>query len=375
MTPPARRRPQLRARTSTRVAFTVITVFVVAQAIWWVVFQRGYIARVADTTLQAWEAEAATAQEAWEAAGGNEGLRQRLLLRHPQLAFEEGGFVVDQVVRKGFVREQLGYMRMFAWEGPFFVLVILSMLGLIARSLREERALKRSHQNFLSAVTHEFKTPLATLRLLVETAQLRDLDAERRRDYLARMAGEVDRLERTSEQVLAAARLEQAPEPPRLARRDLRDAVRERVAALRPGLEARGAELRLELGTRPLPVSLDDDAFALVLGNLLDNAVKYAPEGRRSVTVTLEAHDNLALLHVDDLGAGVEAAERERIFERFHRSGDESTRRTSGTGLGLHLVRSTIEAMNGWVRAGPNPAGNGARFTVTLPLRVEAEAT
>lgn len=367
-----RPRPRFTRRTSTRVAFTVITVFVVAQAVWWVVFQRRYVADVSDTVLSEWNADAVSSQAAWKTSGLDPTVRDELLALHPQLRIEDGAFVVDERVRDAFLAEQRGHLRMFAWEGPFFVVVILSMLWLIGRSLREERELKRSHQNFLSAVTHEFKTPLATLRLLVETAQLRDLGGEKRRDYLARMAGEVDRLERTSEQVLAAARLEQGPLPARMEPRDLRDAVAQRLAALRPGLEARGARVRLEAGAEPLPVSLDEDAFALVLGNLLDNAVKYAPEGRREVTVRLGTRGDVVEMHVDDLGIGVNESERERIFERFHRSGDESTRRAPGTGLGLHLVRSTVEAMNGWVRVAPNPEGIGSRFTVTLPRRVAA---
>ncbi len=370
-----RRPPRLRLsrRTSTRIAFTVIVVFVVAQAVWWVVFQRGYIAEMSDAIVSGWQADAATAQATWDASDRDPSLQDELLALHPQLRVEGDTFVIDAAAREEFLAEQRGYLRMFAWEGPFFVAVILSMLWLIGRSLREERELKRSHQNFLSAVTHEFKTPVATLRLLIETAQLRELDAGKRRDYLERMAGEVDRLERTSDQVLAAARLEQGPLPARLEPRDLRDAVARRVTALRPGLEARGARLRLETGEARLPVSLDEDAFALVLGNLLDNAVKYAPDDRRDIVVRLEARGDLVALHVDDEGIGVVEAERERIFERFHRSGDESTRRAPGTGLGLHLVRRTVEAMNGWVRVEPNPAGVGSRFTVILPRRVAAD--
>lgn len=370
-----RSRPRLAStrRVTTRVAFTVIVVFVVAQAIWWIVFQRDYIAGVSEATLRDWTADAATAQAAWEAADRDPALVDLLLDRHDALVFDGQRFAVDEERRAAFERQQTGYLRMFAYEGPFFVAVILAMLALIAGSLREERELKRSHQNFLSAVTHEFKTPVATLRLLIETAQMRDLDEEKRRDYLRRMAGEVDRLERTSDQVLSAARLEQGPEAPHLAPCDLRDAVASVVRQVRPGLEARGARLRVEAGDVPLHVSLDDQAFALVLSNLLDNAVKYAPEGRRDVVVRLEGTGDLALLHVDDSGVGVEEADRERIFDRFHRSGDESTRRAPGTGLGLHLVRSTVEAMNGWVRVDDNPQGVGARFTVTLPRRVGSQ--
>jgi signal transduction histidine kinase len=365
-------RPRFTRRTSTRLAFTVIVVFVVAQAVWWVVFQRSYIQDVTASRLELWRATAASAQAALDAAGGDPTVRAEQLALHEHLTFQNGRFAVDSQAREAFLADQRGSLRMLTWEGPFFVVVILSMLALIGRSLREERELKRSHQNFLSAVTHEFKTPVATLRLLVETAQMRDLDASRRRDYLARMAGEVDRLERTSEQVLAAARLEQGPLPARLEPRDLRDVAARLVAAHRPSLEARGAEVRFESADAPLPVSLDEDAFGLVVGNLLDNAVKYAPEDRRDVTVRLEGRGDTVAMHVDDRGIGVREAERERIFERFHRSGDESTRRTTGTGLGLHLVRSTVEAMNGWVRVDDNPDGVGSRFTVTLPRRIAA---
>jgi len=369
------RRPGWSRRTSTRLAFTVITVFVVAQAVWWVVFQRGYVAEVSEARLAAWQADAGLAQAVLDGANGDADVAASLLASHPHLMLRGERLVVDTATKEAFLERQQGYLRMFAWEGPFFVVVILSMLTLIGRSLREERELKRSHQNFLSAVTHEFKTPLATLRLLVETAQLRDLDADKRRDYLARMAGEVDRLERTSEQVLTAARLEQAPITAGLEPRDLREVVARLVAASRPGMEARGATLRLESSDQPLPVSLDEDAFSLVLGNLLDNAAKYSPDDRREIIVRLSPGTDVITLHVDDRGFGVDASERKKIFERFHRSGDESTRRATGTGLGLHLVRSTVEAMNGWVRVEPNPTGIGSRFTVTLPRRVAAEGS
>ena len=375
---PAAPRPRRRLdrRTVTRVAFAVIVVFVSAQALWWVIFQRDYVERVTEQRTADWRRDAALAEAALDAARDPESLRDRLQETAPHLVWHEDGTVtVDPDVEAAFIARQRGHLRMFAWEGPFFVAVVLGMLALIASSLRQERALKRSQQNFLSAITHEFTTPLATLRLLVQTAQLRDLDAERRRLYLHRMNDELDRLERTSGQVLAAARLEQTPEAPRLESTDLRTVVRRHLDAARPGLQARGATVRLVGDDRPLPVSLDPEAFALVLSNLLDNAVKYgrpddaAAESEARVTVRLEDRGHLVAVHVDDAGPGVPDPDRERIFDRFWRRGDESTRSAPGTGLGLYLVRSTVEAMNGWVKADASPDG-GARFTVTLPRRV-----
>jgi signal transduction histidine kinase len=123
------------------------------------------------------------------------------------------------------------------------------------------------------------------------------------------------------------------------------------------GLEARGARLTVRYAAEPLPVSLEPDAFALVLNNLLDNAVKYSPGAVKPVTVTLRADGDLVRLHVDDEGVGLGPAERERVFERFYRAGDEMTRTSAGVGLGLHLVRSVTEAMNGWVQVEDTPRG------------------
>lgn len=395
------------SQVATRTAFAIIILFVLAQVGWWLIFQQRYMAEVTRQRLAAWQHDALTANALLEVAEANaesaarearagsegaeagasldglapdreaaeasaEGLRAELAGRYPHLRLSGERFVVDEAARREFTRSQDGYMRMFAFEVPFFVLVTLLSLVFIASRLRNERELKRRQQNFMSAVTHEFKTPISTLRLLIETALLRPLPADKLREYLGRMAGEVARLEQTSEQVLASARLEQSSEAQLLAPHDLSELVSETVERLRPGLEARGAVLDLSRPAQPLPVSVDPDAFTVVLGNLLDNAVKYSPGPVKPVQVRLERSGDLALVHVEDSGIGIGEGEEERIFDRFYRSGDEMTRESAGMGLGLHLVRSTVEAMNGWVRCANREGGSGSRFTVVLPQRLEA---
>ena len=369
------------SRTATRIAFAVIVVFLLAQVSWWLLFQQRYIGEVSRVRLEGWERDAITATLALEASRGDAELQQVLADRYSHLRFDQVSerFVVDEGGRSAFLRQQRGYLRMFAFEGPFFVLVVMFLLVYIALSLRAERDLKRRQQNFLLAVTHEFKTPLSILRLLVQTARLRRMPSDRLDTYLIHMEAELDRLERTSEQVLASARLEQAmgdPESPGpvLNEADLNRVVEDCVAAARPGLEARGAELTVELSPEPLPVSIDEAAFSVVMNNLLDNAVKYSSGADKTVRVALERDDDLVRVHVEDRGVGFSEAEAERLFERFYRSGDEMTREAPGVGLGLYLVRSITEAMNGWVRAGQNPSGGGARFTVVLPRRLSREA-
>ncbi len=367
-------RPRITSQRATRLAFVVIVLFLLAQVAWWIIFQQRYIARVTGETVSGWERDAATATQLY-AARPNAAVRAELSSGYPHLRFENGRFAVDPADLQAFRAEQTGYLRMFAFEGPFYALVILAGLYVIGLSLRAERELKRRQQNFLNAVSHEFKTPLSTLRLLVETALYRPLSTDKSRDYLNRMEREIGRLEGMSEQILAAARLEHAPAVA-LSPAELNAAVRGTLEGLRGALEARGARLTVSYTPDALPVSLDEAAFGIVLGNLLDNAVKYSP-GEKSIRVRLEAERHLAVVHVEDAGVGLRAGEKARVFTPFYRVGDELTRAAPGVGLGLHLVRSMTEAMNGWVRVETplEPAtGRGTRFSVVLPRRLEPAA-
>jgi signal transduction histidine kinase len=359
------------SRSLTRLAFAVIIVFVLAQVIWWIIFQQRYVDGVTESTLSRWQGEAGLATTLYQ---DSPELLEDLQTLYPHLEFnpEEARFIVRSSAVREFTQRQNSHIRMYAYEGPFFVLVILGGLAIIARSLRQERELKRRQQNFLSAITHEFKTPLSTLRLLIETVQMRRLTSEKQRDYLQRMDGELSRLERTSDQVLAAARLEQSREPPVLEALELNSVVQGIIGKTRSSLEARGALLSVVYNAEPLPVSLNQDAFSLVLSNLLDNAVKYSPQVPKPVTVKLELDGDLISLHVIDEGIGLSDDAKHLIFERFYRAGHELTRSSKGVGLGLYLVKSITEAMNGWVKVTPN-SPKGTRFSIVLPRRVTTE--
>lgn len=362
------------SRRVTRIAFGVIIVFVLAQVVWWIIFQARYIGGVTETTLENWRQDAATVNTLLERSPNGVTLIEEVQRDYPHLQFQDGRFVLDRNAVQTFTREQRGYIRMFAFEGPFFSLVVLTGLFIIAKSLRTERELKQRQQNFLNAVSHEFKTPLSTLRLLVETALYRSLKPEKQRDYLERMERELNRLEATSEQVLASARLEQHATTQSLQSADLSGVVQNIVERSRSSLEARGVRLSVTYPDTSLPVSLDPDALSIVLNNLLDNAAKYSSSGSKYVHVRVEAKRHVAAVHVEDEGIGLDPEEVRRVFDKFYRVGNELTRESTGVGLGLHLVKSLTEAMNGWVRCeSPNPAtGKGSRFSVVFPKRVGA---
>jgi signal transduction histidine kinase len=371
-----------KSRRITRWAFFVIIFFVLSQVVWWIVFQHNYVRRVTNMTLETWQREADLINML---AGDQQtaALSQFPYLRRETSPSQAGEVVIDDLAVDAFRAQQQGYLRMFAFEGPFFVLVVLSGLYIIYQNLRAERELKARQQNFLNAISHEFKTPLSSLKLLLETALYRaldpTLDPAKTRRYLTKMQGELARLETTSEQVLAAARLERPDISGELVPTDLARTVRDIMARLQPGLEARGGQLSLETDTLetnrdgPLLVRLDEAALSLVLSNLLDNAIKYTPADHKPITVRVRAAKHHATIEVEDSGIGIEGGDHGRIFDKFYRVGNELTRQSKGIGLGLYLVKTTVEAMNGWVRC--EPLRQGTRFAVMLPKYIAEDVT
>ena len=361
------RRCFLTSRGATRVAFGVIIVFVMAQMAWWIYFQARFVAEVSHASVAGLEREALTLNALL--AEGAEAEVLDLLAHQPRLRLDQarGTVVLNEVELEAYMAEHRSVVRMFAYEGPFFVLVVMLGLFIIARNLRLERELKRRQSNFLDAIGHEYKTPLSTLRLLIETMQLRDLKPEKLQEYLGRMSAEVDRLDHTGQQVLATARLESDAPPVSRQRHDLGSLVIDSLAQARPMLEARGAQLELEPATVPTVVNVSTEEVSLMLDNLIDNAIKYTPGDDKLVKVKVAREGRWASLSVEDQGTGIPENERENVLERFYRVGSELTRTSPGLGLGLYLVHRAVESLGGRLRLEDGAQG-GALVTIMLPL-------
>lgn len=355
-----------------RVAFAVIIVFLVAQVIWWTVFQHQYIQRTVQQTQTQWQSEATLAQIALQSARreSRSALIDALQSQSAHLNLSSNPVSVNAAALEAFKARQQRYLNMFNYEVPFFLAVMLTGLWVIARSARSDFELQRRQQNFLMAATHEFRTPISTLRLLVETAQYRELDRIKQLELLHGMNGEVSKLQTVSERVLATARLEQGTGVQTLEIRDLRGVTRQLLEPHRAKLNTADVHLEINLPDAPVRVAVDAAAFGIVLSNLLENAVKYTGDVKH-ITLTLEARGKNAELSVSDNGIGIDAATRPHIFDQFYRAGNELTRSASGLGLGLYLVRGITELMGGSVRCDPLTP-HGTRFTVSLPLVADA---
>ena len=245
----------------------------------------------------------------------------------------------------------------------FFVLLIVGLVALCAWLVREMR-LNQRQQAFLDAVTHEMKTPLASLRLYLDTLVRHDPPPERRRAFVDRMQEDVQRLEHTVGQVLSAARAEArarvAAEPIDLAS-VLRGAVEE--VRQRHGLP----EEAIRLGPTPVAVvSGHRPELAVVFRNLLENAVKYSESPVEvRVEVRRVGRERVAV-EIVDRGIGIEPRELRKIFQRFYRAGRDVQRQAAGLGLGLFVVRQLVRRHGGSVQARSEGLGRGSRFVVTL---------
>jgi signal transduction histidine kinase len=243
--------------------------------------------------------------------------------------------------------------------------VILIGLFWMCLWLVREMRLNQRQRAFLDAVTHEMRTPLAALRLHVETLERHNLEPDQRREFLNRMDLDLERLHRTVEQVLAAARAE---EPRRKAPRGT-VALRELLAECSAEIRSRHdlPEKALVLDTQSCGAVQGDAAeLALVFRNLLENAVKYS-EPRVEVRVAVsEPEDGRVRIEISDRGIGIPAEELRKIFHRFYRVGRDVQRTAAGLGLGLFIVRSLVRRQGGRVEARSAGQGEGSRFLVTL---------
>jgi two-component system, OmpR family, sensor histidine kinase SenX3 len=249
----------------------------------------------------------------------------------------------------------------------FFGLLIA---GLVVNTIFLVREIRRNEQqdSFLNAVTHELKTPIASIRLYLETLASRNLDETKRREFYRIMLDDTDRLLGTVEQVLKAGEVRHASERKNWQEVPFSSVVRE-VLAL--------ARLRQNLSPEILSLGKTPKQEILVLGNpeelrtavfnLLDNAIKYSGDNKSIVVDLLTPDIDTVLLRVQDRGIGIPRNEVKRIFKRFYRASNSKTDKVKGTGLGLFIVRSIARRYGGDAFAESEGEGRGSTFTIRLP--------
>lgn len=288
-------------------------------------------------------------------------------------ALTAAGAAPEQIATLSTERAQR--LNRYAWEGAFFLAVLLAAMAVVLKALSEESELRRRQEQFLAAVSHEFKSPLASLRLSVETLAMRDPGPAERRELLRRVTVELGRLERMVTNTLDTSRLASGGEahPERVA---LDEVLSEMTEELGEFAAECGVRVQASL-PQGLVVHADRDGVCTVLRNLLHNAIKASPRDG-VVQVRGEAELREVLLEVRDDGVGFPPKEAPRLFEQFYRVEGDGRGRMQGTGLGLYLVERLVTQAGGRVRAQSAGHGLGAVFSVRWPRpaqdRVESQS-
>jgi two-component system sensor histidine kinase SenX3 len=250
--------------------------------------------------------------------------------------------------------------------------VVLNTIFLVREVRRNER-----QDSFLNAVTHELKTPIASIRLYLETLQRRPLEEPQRQEFYKIMLSDSDRLLATVEQVLKAGQLGQRHRQQNRTVINLESLVADCIAITlqRHHLPPESIVLEPTPGAVPLhTLGIAEDHRTAVI-NVLDNAVKYSPEGvhiRCSLAIT---RYTWVTLSITDTGVGIPQNQLKRIFKRFYRVPGRSMAKIKGTGLGLFLVRNIARQHGGDATATSSGAGLGATITITLPLATSVESS
>ncbi len=255
--------------------------------------------------------------------------------------------------------------------GLLLFLLLISGLGLMFTLLLREVRLNERQSNFVSAVTHELKTPVASLRLYLDTLMLRadTLSIAERDDFYKTMRADLDRLNGTINSVLNAGLYTDRAvlNPPTI---DLARLVQHSCALTRTRNQLAESVVSYS-GPPSLLLKGDPDSLETAILNLLDNAVKYSADQVMVKVKLVEEANGFARLSVQDRGVGMNRAHLRFVFNRFYRIGSEVRRSRTGTGLGLFIVKSVAKAHGGTVRAESEGEGHGTTFVLHLPRVVK----
>jgi K+-sensing histidine kinase KdpD len=261
-----------------------------------------------------------------------------------------------------FLDEHERNAKQYLGEGlTFFVLTILGALFVYA-AIKRQLYYHQQQRNFMMAVTHELKTPIAITKLGLETLLRHRLDEQRQTRILQDAINETERLDALCNNILLSAQLESGGYKMTRQDFDASELVNKSVNAFKRRYPNRKFQVDVTAG-----IQLEGEAFLiqLVINNLLENAIKYTPQDKE-ITIRLIDEQSKVLIEVADEGDGIPDSEKKRVFNKFYRMGDESKRKTKGTGLGLYLSAKIIQDHNGFISI-ENNYPSGCVFKVHLP--------
>lgn len=291
--------------------------------------------------------------------------RVRALL--PEVAVSHRQAALSADVDQRLLAEERRRIAQYSWEGSFFIIALAACIAVIARALRAEARVIEEQESFLALVSHQFKTPLASLQLSLETMALRPLSPEQSRTLIERMLSDLGRMEGMVTQILESMRLDRGRIDLRSEPVDLAAAVARVIA----GCEERAAREHITMSAeieRGLEVMADPLALDVILRNLLENALAaVAPVGGGTVAFTGRRAGGEIQLSIRDSGVGFRPSDAARLFQKFTRLHPGGGGSRFGTGLGLYIVMRLMQLAGGRVSAQSEGVGQGSTFVLAWP--------
>ncbi|MFC2167643.1 ATP-binding protein [Acidobacteriota bacterium] len=256
----------------------------------------------------------------------------------------------------------------YFWTILTLIVVLVSGSVLISRTIAQEMAVLRLKSDFVSSVSHEFKSPLTSIKSLAE--RLRDgkvEDSERMQQYFSVICQDTDRLTQLVRNILDFSKIEEGKKEYEFAETDVAQLVTQQIEYFKRSEYGKGFKIRTDISDSIPHLELDSEALSQAFNNLLDNAAKFSSE-KKEIDVHIKKDDTNVFIEVSDRGIGIPPKDLDRIFEKFYQGRDTLHKSSKGTGLGLTLVKHTVEAHGGRLVVNSR-IGEGSTFSLILPIR------
>lgn len=266
---------------------------------------------------------------------------------------------------KNYILRNMGWM---IGASILFTSIIISAFGLTVRTMFTQKKLSEIKSDFINNMTHELKTPLATISLAIDALTNEKVihDSDKIKYYSGMIKDENKRMNKQVEKILQAARIEKQDIKLNLQQLNAHDIIQKVANNLSLQLQEKHGRLGLVLGAPKHIIEADEVHFSNIIFNLLDNAIKYSKESPE-INIETQTNGNMLTIKIKDNGIGMNRETQARVFEKFYRAHTGNLHNVKGFGLGLSYVKATVEAHNGKIKV-DSTLGKGSTFTVSLPL-------
>lgn len=348
--------------TSLRIGFLLLLGLSFAQVAWWMGENTVYSHRTEAQLIGIFQKSAEVVNASAEGRLSAVSLPEHLVFNTATNSVEVNPNAVAKIKNEYGKR-----IKRYYWEGGFFLFVLVACMSFLTAAIRQDAALRRRQSNFLASVSHEFKSPLASIQLAADTLNRRSQDEETQR-WAPRIQQDCSRLLRTVENILDSARIEDGQIAVNNQQVMIADVLTSVTEELNTRLQA--GNIKLEVADiSDVKIETDPAAAETILRNLLDNAVKACHSGEGSqIKVLAKQQGGTLTLTVQDDGMGFPPSDAKLLFEKFYRVGNELQRKTPGTGLGLYITKQLAEHSGAQVTATSDGTGAGAAFHVSWKL-------